>query len=322
MPSTIEQKIFALKKEAVRGVAEATPDQWRAVNADSELTYTLAFAEDETKRGINAKHPAAPTIKDGEGPINFPVRASEIGEFLHMAIGDPVTTTPDGATLARLHTFKGPIGGVQDVQRPSYTYFLERGISVKKYSLGQVNELAFTQDPDGLMQMAAATFFKTEEPGSIGTPIFTGESEEAEPDLITVKLDDVVQAEVRQISATIANNLFKKRTFNQTKDLQDIIAVGPMSLAGGFEIFFETEAERVKFLAATQVKIDYEFVGGLVESGQNFELKLAIPTAKYRALPFGDLDGILGATVEWEAEFDRSSASLFSALLVNARVSY
>lgn len=317
MPSTMEQRRLGLKKEAVRGTAETTPDKWRAISADSELNYSKEFAEDETKRGINAQHPAAPTINAGEGPINFPVRATEIGEFLHMAIGNPISTNP--GTLAYLHTFTAPD---TSVQRPAYTLFLDRGLSIKKYNLGQVNELTFNQDIDGLMQMAAAMMFKSEAAGAIGAPDYSGESEEAEPDLITVKIDDVAQTEIRNIACTIGNNLFAKRTFNQSKDVRDLIAVGPMAMTGSFELFFEDEAERTKFLAATQAKIDYEFVGALIEATHNFELKLSMPTVKYRAVPFGNLDGLLGAAVEWTAEYDRATSSLFSALLKNDIVSY
>ncbi|MEE8113499.1 MAG: phage tail tube protein [Nitrososphaerales archaeon] len=319
MPSTMEQRRLGLKKEAVRGTAETTPDKFRAVSADTELAYSLALIDDETKRGINAKFPAAPGVKDGEGTIKFPVRPSEMGEFLQMALGDPVTSNP--GTLAFLHTFDAPLAASLN-QRPAYTLFLDRGLNIKKYNLGSVDVLAINQDPDGLMQMEASMMFKSEVAGAIGSPDYSGESQEGEPDQITHKIDTVLQTEIRQFSYEINQQLFKKRTQAQSKDIADIITVGPLMLTGSFEIFFEDEAERVKFLAGTQFELDHDLTGELIEAGQNYEMKLNVPTAKYRALPIGDLDGILGATAEWEAEFDTVTSKLFSIALKNKTVSY
>ncbi len=320
MINVLEQVQFGLKKEAVRGVAEAAPDRWLAINGDSALNYNQLLIDDETKRGIGAMFPATLGVKDGEGSIPFPVRASEIGEFLQMCIGDPVTTTPGGATLARLHTFTHT--GLQNVERPSYTSFMDRGLGVKSYSLTSIDQLSFNQDPDGLMQMEGAMLFKTEAPSSIGTPDYTGESEEAEPDTITHKIDTVLDQEIRQFSYNMNNQMFKQRTHSQSKDVKNIIAVGPMILQGTFERFFDTEAERVKFLAGTQIEIDHDFDGSLIEAGQNFEIKLNVPTAKYTAHPFGHLDGILGASAEWTAEYDLVTNKLFSIAVKNGILTY
>ena len=172
---TDEVKRLGLKKESVRGTPEAAPDKWRAITADSVLDYVRTYVEDETKRGIAAMFPAAAGITLGTGTIKFPVRASDIGEFLHMCLGDPVSVL-DSASLAFKHTWTIPIVGNQ---KQAYTLFMDRGLDVHSYDLSQVSQLTFSGDGENPEQMEAAMLFKKEIAGaSIGSPDYTGESEE------------------------------------------------------------------------------------------------------------------------------------------------
>lgn len=85
-------KQLGLAKESVRGTAEAAPVKWVAVTPDSELIASVALLDDPAMRGVMSKYPGRAGLLSGSGSIKFPLRASDIGEFLHMLAHNPATT--------------------------------------------------------------------------------------------------------------------------------------------------------------------------------------------------------------------------------------
>lgn len=316
-----ESRQLGLAKESVRGTPEAAATTWRGITVDSELEYARAIIDDEAKRGISAKFPARAGVKTGTGTIKFPVRASEIGEFLHMLTSNPVSTLV-GPTVAYSHVFTVPSSVIQP---PSYTGWLDRGAAavVKRSALLNAAALTFSGDPEGLAQMEAEMMFKSEDDDATpGTPSYANESEQLTSYETILKLDGVSQPQVKDYSVKMENGLFPQRTLNASADIKDLLAVGPHKLSGSFSIYLDTEAERAKFLAGTQLSLDMEMTGAIIETIFPYSFKVNAPKVKYRAFPFGDLDGLLGAAVEFEAEYDLATSKLYSATLVNRKVSY
>lgn len=316
--ATSESRVMGLKKEAVRGTAEAAPDRWRAIMVDTELEYTLALIEDEARRGISARFPKAPGVKAGTGAIKFPVRASEIGEFVHMATGAPVSTLVSTA-LAYQHVFTVPQSSIQP---PSYTLWLNRGVVSKRYSLGNISELTFSGDQEGLAQMEASVMFKSEDTDSTDTPSFANESEEFTSYQASLKIDGVANVQVKSYSFKLENGLFPQRTLSLSQDIKDLLAVGPFKVSGSFDIYLEDMTQRDKFLAATQSSLELLIEGDIIEDAAKFTLKILCPKIKYTAFPFGDMDGLLGASVEFEAEYDLATSKLADFTVINKVVSY
>ncbi len=319
--ATSESRQLGLAKEAVRGTPEAAATKWRGITVDSELEYSRNFLDDEAKRGISAKFPARAGVKTGKGTIKFPVRASEIGEFLHMLTSNPVSTLV-GATLAYQHVFTVPSSVIQP---PSYTMWLNRGgaVAVKRYALCNVAALTFSGDAEGLANMEAEMMFKSEDDDATpGTPSYATESEQLTSYETILKIDGVANAQVKEYSVKIENALFPQRTLNASADIKDLIAVGPHKLTGSFTMYLEDEAERTKFLAGTQLGVELKATGSLIESGFFHDLSILAPKVKYRAQPFGDTDGLLGVAAEFEAEYDIATSKLYAATLVNKYVSY
>lgn len=93
------RKRVGLAKESVRGTAEAAPTKWIAVSPDSSIKFDLNLLEDKTLRGVMAKYPPAPGQKNVMGNLKFPLRASDIGELLHMLCGDPTSTEQTAALV-------------------------------------------------------------------------------------------------------------------------------------------------------------------------------------------------------------------------------
>lgn len=317
---TIQSYRLGLKKESVRGTAEASPDKWRALLGDSVLDYALALLPDETKRGINAKFPARAGVKTGTGSIKMPVRASEIGEFLHMVLGDPVSAL-DSTTLAYSHIFTGPPAGIQP---QSYSLFLDRGASmgIKGYSLGQVPALTFNGDQEGLAQMEAEVMFKSEASGVIGSPSYAGESEQFTSYQSGLKIDAALVEEIKSYSVKIENALFPLRTLNNSQDVKDFYAAGPFMVTGSFEVYLAAETERAKFLAGTQSALQLLIEGAVIEDTSKYTLQIDLPKIKYTAFPIGELDGLFGVAAEFEAEYDTASSKLVAAKVINQTTAY
>lgn len=317
--ATSESRRLGLKKEAVRGTAEALADKYRAITVDSELEYVLALIDDEAKRGISARFPAHPGVKTGTGSIKFPIRASEVGEFVHMFAGAPTSALVSTA-LAYEHTFKVPAASIQP---PSYTLWLDRGVNVKRYSLANVSQLAFTGDSEGLAQMEATMMFKSEDGGgSIGSPSFANESDELASYQTQLKLGGVTNAQVKSYSVNLENALFPQRTLNSSQDIKDLLAVGPHRVSGSFDIYIEDDVERAKFLAATQLSLELLIEGDIIEDASKYTLRVVCPKVKYRAFPLGDMDGLLGVSAEFEAEYDTATSKLADVIVINQSTSY
>lgn len=320
--ATTESRRLGLKKEAVRGTAEATADTWRAITADSELEYVLALIDDEAKRGISARFPAHPGVKTGTGTIKFPVRASELGEFVQMHAGAPVTVDVGGAGDAFSHTWTLP-PAASAIQPQSYTLWLDRGTHVKRYSLGQVSKLTFSGDNEGLAQMEAEVRFKGEDDGgSIGVPVFTTESEELASYQAQILLDAVGNVQVKGYEVSLENALFPQRTFNASQDVKDLLAVGPYRITGSFDVYIEDDVQRAKFLAGTQLAFQLLLEGAIIEGAIKETLKVDCPKVKYRAFPFSDMDGLLGVSAEFEAEYHLAGSKLADVVLINRKTSY
>lgn len=84
----IEVRQLALAKESVRGTVPAAPTSFLSVTKDSEIDFKTKLIEDPALRGVNARFPSFAGIQETAGSLKTPVRAQNIGEFLHMAFGN------------------------------------------------------------------------------------------------------------------------------------------------------------------------------------------------------------------------------------------
>jgi len=169
MPFATEQKKFGFKKEASRGAAESAPDKFLAVGADSEFNYSTVLIPDENIRGFKERFPSAQGVKEGTGAMSsIDVEASTVGDLLLGCLGSVQSSQPDagGAPSVYRHEFTR----LNALQMPSFTFFEDRGLSVKRYPLSVIKKLAFSGAVDGKAVAAADVLFKTEEPASPFSP--------------------------------------------------------------------------------------------------------------------------------------------------------
>ena len=311
-----EQKSFGFKKEGSRGVAEAAPDKFLAVGADANIDYTQTPIPDEKVRGSKARFPSAPGPKAAAGTIpDIDVEAGTIGDLLLGCLGGVATTQPDagGAPSVFQHVFTRS----DSVQLPSYTMFLARGLHTKKYPLGTFKKLSFAGAVDGKATVSADVVAKKEEDAAGFTPSF-GAPKPLMFFKTDFRIDGISDLNVRSWSLDIDNNVEGLRTLSLSQDPRDIIAKGKFIIEGGFEIYFETDAQRQNFLANQAAALEIILTGENIEAGFDNQLKLALPGVRYTAFPLGNLDDLLGAAVTYAVEQDLGLGKDIEATLINA----
>lgn len=320
-PGTLQELQLGLVKEVVRGTLVSPATIFHAIAADSILDYKPEFIDDETKRGVNANFPSEKGIHNGTGTLKAPLRASDFGEYLQMAIGNPVSALITNA-LAFRHTYTiGPIV----LSLPTYSAHMNRGgtLGVKGYNLLSVATLTISQDAEGLMQWEAGVFFKSEAPGNIGAPSYANESEEFAPGQSVFNIDDVTNECVKTWSIVIDNNMLAQRAQNGSRDIKDTVARGPSTVKGEALFYFDDLVERDKFIAGTVNKITIGATSEeIIEEAQAYNLEMTLPVAKWKALPYGEDEGLFAAQAEFEAEYDIATSKLFEAQLINKKAAY
>lgn len=316
MPFAIESKRFGLKKEAVRLTAEVTPDVWIAVEPDSEFEYKLEHIDDAGLRGIKSPFPSFPGLKTLTGSIKLPARARNIGEFFQMLLGNP-TSVQQGATAAYKHTFLPPTS----IQPPTFTFFVDRNMSIKKYNGVACKKISLTGPVDGAVMLEAELLGLSEAAGAIGVPVFT-ESEMLEFFHATVKVGGVANTDIRSWALSIDNALFAKRVLAQSQDARDVLAAGRVEAEGSFVIYFESDTERDKFIANTTNSIEFLIEGNTADGAFKNTLDVLFPKIHYKAYPYGESEGLLAAEVEFRAVYDTATSKQLEAYIINTKTSY
>lgn len=320
MPFAIENQKYGFKKEANRGIAEPGPQKFLAVGVEALLDYKSLLIADDKIRGSKEPFPSAPGIREGAGTLPaVDLEAETVGDLLFGCLGKVTTVQPDAANSPTVfrHTFKPD----SLVRFPSFTFFVDRGLGLKRYPLTVIKKLSLSGAVDGKGQVAADVLFKTEEPASPFAAVF-GAPKPLMFFQTEVKLDGVLNQDVRSWTLAIDNASAPQRTLNQSRDAKDIVSTGRFVIEGGYEIYFETEANRQKFLDNLPQAVDVALTGGVIEDAFMNKLELSVPKAKYTAYGFGTLEGLLGAAVTFQAELDPALGYSLQAVLTNAVAGY
>ncbi len=96
----IEVRQIGLALESVRGTAPVAPSSFISLTRDSELAYVSKLIPDPALRGVNARYPSLAGMLSGAGTLKTPARAQNIGEFLKMLFGAPVSTEQTYITIS------------------------------------------------------------------------------------------------------------------------------------------------------------------------------------------------------------------------------
>ena len=319
MSYAIEQKWIGLAKEGTRGTLVTPPTKYIAVAPDSEADYKETPIEDENVRGMFERFGPQAGIKDGSGKLTgIDIQSDNIGEILNSLLGKVTTTTPTTGVYS--HAFQRD---PSSISLPSYTIAVQRGISAKAYNLSCVKTIALNGAVDGKVKGDIDYIFQTENSNptpttptwASPTPFMFFQS--------AIKLAGSPSTVVKDWSLTIDNQSFAQRTLNQSQDIKDILAIGKILISGGFNIYMEDEVERAKFLANTASSLQVTMTGAEIgSSGVHNVLDILIPEIHYTAYPFGNLDGLIGCAVAFNAYYNIASGKSMLITLVNSEVGY
>jgi len=209
--------------------------------------------------------------------------------------------TSDTATVPY---FKHIIKRTTGISMPSYTFFMDRGISKKVYNLGVVKSIKLTGAMDGKCKADIDLLFKSEADGSAVTmtPTWTDPA----PFMFfqtDVKLGGVSDVNIESWNLEIDNQAIEHRTLNQSQDVKDIISPSRLLVKGSYEVYFENETERAKFLANTENSFEVILTGGLVKTGCSYKLDIKLARIHYEAFPYGEKNGLFGAVAVFNGYF-------------------
>lgn len=313
---SIEAQRFGLKKEAVRGTAETTPDKWYPFLKGTEFNYALGLLDQDVIKGNPSRMAPIAGAKSGTGKVKLLLDSQTCVEFFRSLLGG-LSSAQQGGSAAYKHTIVNNAG----IQKPPYTFFLDYGIDVKKYSLGVVKKMALASGVDNLATMEADILFKSEVTGSIGSPSFPT-AKIMSFNMIDFKIAGTSNTDVKDWSIEIDNGAAPHRTLSLSQDASDIIAAGPLDIKGGFTIYFQNETERAKFLANTAVTIRVLAVGPLIAASYYNTVDINIYEAHYKAFPFGEDQGLLAAKVEFVGCYSTGDSKDIQVDVTNATVSY
>jgi hypothetical protein len=314
-----EQKYFAIGFETARGTAVA-PNKYIAVAKDSEFDYKLNLIPDELARGILEVFPSKAGTKEGTAKIsNMDITGRNMGELLYSLMGkDTLGNLQETKTY--LHTFSKDSTLLQN---PSFTFHVSRGIDAKQYNLAVVKSIALKGAVDGKVSLDADILFQKEADETFD---LTPKWEDPSPFMFyqtEIKFDDSADTTtVKEWNLMVDNGSVIQRVLNQSQNIKDVLTIGKLIISGGMTIYFDTEARRNKFLAATSQALKFTITGGIIEAALKYTLTINIPKAMYTAYPYGDADGLLAAAVTFEGKYDVATGKSIDITLLTDDCDY
>lgn len=320
MPYALENQRYGFKKESTRGISEAIPDKFIAPSADANFDFKSQLIHDDKLRGIKESFPATSGILEGSGTLPaIDIEADTIGDLLYATLGSvhSAQIDPSGSPNVFTHSFKP----ANMVRFPSFTFFIDRQISVKKYPLTIFKKLEFSGSVNGKAQVNADILFKKEESSQSFQSIYNT----PKPLMFyqtEIKLNNVLNTDIKGWTLTIDNGSAPYRTLNQSREVKDIVSSGKFIIEGGYEIYFEDETHRENFLNNLPETINITLTGDTIQNDYKNKLEIIIPKAKYTAYGFHDLDGLFGSAVKFNAEFDVELGFSINFILTNGISGY
>jgi len=320
--SRIEQKVWIIKKEAVRGTAEASASSGRSIPImpASEMSLNPNLLANPKIYGDPQERKAAGGVRDWAGAFELQPSADKLGEFLMSLLGTVATDQPDfgGAPLVFRHRFT-PVDN--NGQHPMYTVFGDRQAEQKKYGGTAVGQMGFTFPVDGRITASCDLMAKSEAAGAVLTPDFSADLEDLLFSDCTIDLAGVASSLIRQANVTLNGNPARKRVLAATRDAQDIVH-GPLQVSGSFLLYYEDGTERDKLVGDGTSSLTIRAEGQIIQAAQKASLILEMPLTKYSAGPVEEVDGILVQNFSFGAYRDPVTGYAIRATLINKETAY
>jgi hypothetical protein len=205
------------------------------------------------------------------------------------------------------------------IQPPSYTFFLDWGISVKAYNRCVVKGLNFSGPVDNLISVEVEFLAEGEAAGSIGTPSFPNQKYLSFQH-VTYSVAGAEDNDVKSWTLKLDNGAKHRLTLAQSQSPQDVIAPEPFQVEGTMDIDFQAETERAKMLANTGVAHRMLIEGETITGSFKHSVDFPITEAHYSEFPFGYENNLLAAKVNYKGYHNGTSQLL--PVVINQVASY
>ncbi len=319
--SRIEQKIFQIKKETVRGTAEANATGARSIPVlpGSEINLDPGLIANGKIFGDANERDSVGGIRAFTGTLELEPGADKLGELMLSLFGKVTTDQPDvgGAPTVFRHRFIS----AADAQHPMYTLFVDRQTHEKKYAGMSVPQMTFTFPVDGRIAATADIIALSEAVGEALTPAFDSDLADLLFSDTQIDIVGVKSTQVRQASVQVNHNAITKHVICNSRDAVDIVA-GPQLVSGTFTLYFEDDVERDKFVGDTFTDILISAQGQTLEGSEKATLLLDMPRVKYNAKSWSEQDGIIVQDFSFVANRDVTLGAAIQATLINLVTSY
>lgn len=314
-----DQVDIALKKESSRGTAESVPDQYLKVSRDSGFQYDLEHVENDRiqsqKLGEFAPEAGRKMVT---GKIGMDLEAAHIGELLYSCLGK-YNGAQIGATTAYDHTFSI---STTTTGNPGYTFFINRGVDLYRYTLGTVKRLEFEGDTQGKATLNADIIATTEQTANSYSPTLVA------PDPLmfhetSIEVDGSAVTRFGKWAFSIDNQAEPLWLINGSQDASDIVIPKKPIIEGSLDLYFAGKTEREAFLANTSIKLGFILTGTAIETAAH-KFNATIYGARYTAVPWdGELDGgLLGATLAFKGFYSDSDSKAIDVVVTNTDTTY
>ncbi len=314
MPYATERKYIALGLETTRGQL-ADPSRYLPAGKASEFDFKVNLLPDDLLRGNFEQFPAVAGRKEGTGKLTATDVSPDVcGELIYSLLGDVNTTGPIGGIFT--HVFSN----IKNIIHPSYTFYVNRGISKKAYTTSVVRSLAFKGEGDGKLTLDADILFRDE---NTTTATLNPAWYEPNPFVfyefsLKFNTDDEDLTSIKDWSLTIDNGTTAHNLLDNQQIANNILTAGKLQVSGSFTTYFESEDRRDDFLAGTSTALLIK----CNKSVQNKSIQFSMPNIKYTAYPFQDVNGLLGATVNFNAYYSGTAKKTIEITLKNSITNY
>ena len=319
---------LGVKKEAVRGTAEATADFW-IPTTDRDIDEKQEFIQDESSYGI-LEGPAGQSVSKQwcEGQITAPITDKLFGVILLNLFGS-VNSVANADTSATVkdHTFSV----LQSAQHPSLTLFIDDPASGQdyKYALGMLESMDINYEQGKFVEYVAKFRAKkgavaAQTPATVVENRFTANH-------VTFK----VAANLAGLAAGNAMNI-KSFKLSIKKALEDDYVLGSkepvdylvksFNVDGTFDAFWASEADyKTTFMANTPQAFRIDLLNGDTVIGTSAHPQLTIDMALVyfteltRAFKNGN---VITQTLGFKAMYSLTDSKMLTAKLTNTQASY
>ena len=308
-----ELRVVGVGREATFGNV-GTIHKW--IPATS-VKFDLGLPIEESKEITNLRESRRTfsKIRTLSGDVTFPLGVQRgQGVIARCFFGTSSVAQAGGAAggTAYRHTFTVREDANVDSM---FARVVQFGTSTYDYVGLVPSKLSYDIPKDGECTLAVTFIGKNELTGTVNSGTFGTFNTYTSGANAQVFLDNTANADITNIKIDIENGAKAVMAVGTNNTLSNI-AYGAVKVSGQFDIAFNNEAERTKFLNKTQTSIQAKMVGVTLFGTAKAETVITMPKVEYASVPFADVDGVIGATVAFISTWD-SNAYGTGAVIVN-----